>query len=778
MRVAMYVRVSTQRQAQTQTIEQQLDRLHAYIEGQGWTLLDHHIFRDDGYSGASLRRPGLDRLRDVVAAGEVDRVILTAPDRLARNYVHQVLLLEELGRTGCAVEFLDRPMSEDPHDQLLLQIRGAVAEYERTIIAERMRRGRQAKLRAGLLLPWTRAPYGYRLDAERPRDPTGVRVAVAEAAMVSEIFARYLEDGMGLLGLAKALGRAGVVTPNGHARWNTATLRGMLTNPCYTGQVYAGRTRAQPPRIRRSALHPIGRPGTTQAPTPPEEWVLVANIPALVSEEQFAQVQAKLARNRQFARRNNTAHDYLLRALVSCGVCQVACTGRSDRRHRYDYYVCRAKANPIASRRDDHCPARYIPAQQLDDLVWQDLCALLTHPESIAQALARAQGGHWSSQEVQARQEVLRKGRFSLEQQGERLTDAYLSGVMPLAEYQRRRGELEQKAHGLTQQMQQLAAQTSRQADVATQVCGAKAFCERVQAGVASASFAQRRQLVELLIDRVVVTDAEVEIRYVIPTSPRGEHTRFCHLRLDYFDLPMPTHKREQAVRARARRWQTGNPVAHRCFLFSSLPPSSLNHQHLCYSRPIEIVIQLGRGDEVAHVEATVPFVHRCRLAHVPRRQTGCTQGGIGAGSEQRRDRAEQRCLILFDNQEIIAARVPHRCAEIGMTIESIPRQDTSRPVEAGNERWRSGEFGFRLLPRVVKWQLREDDAEVMHDRTEHMHGIFRLVGTGEASTVRFAVEGPPVAAARRALRSRHGGETGGEGDGEREGIKGAKEPV
>jgi len=89
MRVAISVRVSTQRQAQTQTIEQQLDRLRVSIEEHGWTLLDHHIFRDDGYSGASLRRPGLDRLRDVVAAGEVDRVILTAPDRLARNYVHQ-----------------------------------------------------------------------------------------------------------------------------------------------------------------------------------------------------------------------------------------------------------------------------------------------------------------------------------------------------------------------------------------------------------------------------------------------------------------------------------------------------------------------------------------------------------------------------------------------------------------------------------------------------------------------------------------------------------------
>ena len=137
MRVAVYVRVSTLRQAQTQTIEEQLERLRAYIEAQGWTLPEDHVFRDDGYSGATLNRPGLDRLRDKVRAAELDRVLLTAPDRLARNYVHQMVLLEEMERFGCEVEFLDHPMGRDPHDQLLLQIRGAVAEYERTLMARR-----------------------------------------------------------------------------------------------------------------------------------------------------------------------------------------------------------------------------------------------------------------------------------------------------------------------------------------------------------------------------------------------------------------------------------------------------------------------------------------------------------------------------------------------------------------------------------------------------------------------------------------------------------------
>src|SRR5581483_6980587 len=142
MPIAMYVRVCTQRQAQTQTIEQQIQRLRAHIAAQGEQLAEQNIFRDDGYSGAGLRRPGLDRLRDQAAMAQFDKVVITDPDRLARNYVHKALLLEELQKHGCQVEFLDRPLSQDPHDQLLLQIRGAVAEYERTLLAERTRRGR------------------------------------------------------------------------------------------------------------------------------------------------------------------------------------------------------------------------------------------------------------------------------------------------------------------------------------------------------------------------------------------------------------------------------------------------------------------------------------------------------------------------------------------------------------------------------------------------------------------------------------------------------------
>jgi len=533
MRVAAYVRVSTTNQVQAQTIEQQLERVKAYIQSQGWQLSEEGIFRDDGYSGAVLDRPGLDSLRDRVRAREFDLVIVTAPDRLARNYVHQMVLIDELARGGCKIGFTERPMSEDPHDQLLLQIRGAVAEYERTLITERMRRGRQAKIRAGLLLPWTKRPYGFQLHPDRPRDPAGIQVDPTEAAIVAEIFAGYACDGASLMSIRDHLYSLGIPSPLGRSKWTLGTLRGILTNPIYIGKVYAGRWHYRPPRIRRSATRPLGRHHVSSDVTPSDNWTLVTTIPAIVSQEQFDLVQRKLAQNQTFARRNNKTHQYLLRALVSCGKCGYASIARKN--GRYGYYVCSSKHKSMGA---EHCLSRHIPAQQLDDVVWQDLCNVLMHPESLGHALQRAHGGHWLPQELQARRENLRKARTAISQQIGRLTDAYLHEVIPLAEYERRRRELEDKDQSIAKQETQLDREAANQTALAVPCVGLEEFCKRIQAGLDNATFEQRRRLVELLIDRVIVNDEEVEIHYVIPTIPASEAVRFCHLRIAYFAHP------------------------------------------------------------------------------------------------------------------------------------------------------------------------------------------------------------------------------------------------
>jgi site-specific DNA recombinase len=436
-------------------------------------------------------------------------------------------------------------MSQDPHDQLLLQIRGAVAEYERTLIAERMRRGRQAKLRAGTLLPWTTPPFGYRLDPERPRQAAAVRVEPGEAVLVTQLFDWYLQPQATVYRLAKRLTDLHVATPTGKPRWNAASVRGILRNPAYTGRALANRTRVVPARRRKSALLPVG-PGQSHAPRPEEDWIAVA-VPQIVSEETFAQVQAKLDINQQTAARN-TRHEYLLRALVSCGTCRLSCVVRQTQAG-YRYYLCRGRTDALRVAEGQRCSARYIPAEQLDELVWADLCALLCDPAQITHALQRARGGAWLPQELQARQTTIRQALGQLERQQQRLLDAYLAEVVGLAELERKRQELDRRHATLLTQQHQLDAVAEQRLELRALADGIEAFCQTIRTGLATATFAQRRLLVELLIDRVVVTDGEVEIRYVLPTSPDGPHPPFCQLRKDHLHPPAQLGQTHQLLK-------------------------------------------------------------------------------------------------------------------------------------------------------------------------------------------------------------------------------------
>jgi site-specific DNA recombinase len=507
MEIAVYARVSTERQQQTQTIEQQMDRLQAHVTSQpSWHLSENHIYRDDGYSGARLNRPGLDRLRDHAAFGEFALVLVTAPDRLARKYVHQALLIEELTAAGCQVEFLERPMSDDPHDQLLLQIRGAVAEYERTLIAERMRRGRQAQMRSGRSVPWTRPPYAYLLDAEHPRDASLVRIDGVKAAIVQEIYAWYTQptERWTLYLIAKRLNDDAIPTPMGQSHWNATTVRAILCNPAYTGVAYSGRTRTAPARRRKSALLPVG-PGLSKLPAPIEEWIPIP-VPAIISQETFDLAQARLAQNKQMARRNNDTNDYLLRGLVSCARCRLACRGVTIATG-YRYYICRGHTDSLRAAKDERCTARYAPAAALEELVWQDLCRIVQDPVLILHELERAQGGEWLPQALQARRQTMQRALGQLTRQQERLLAVYLAEVIDRGEFERKHQELNQAQQGLTQQLRQLEAQAQQQIAIGQLASHIEAFCKRLQPTLEHLDFAQRRQLVELLIDHVLVDD-------------------------------------------------------------------------------------------------------------------------------------------------------------------------------------------------------------------------------------------------------------------------------
>jgi site-specific DNA recombinase len=204
---------------------------------------------------------------------------------------------------------------------------------------------------------------------------------------------------------------------------------------------------------------------------------------------------------------------------------------------RYRYYRCLGKQAPVSSGRLQPCPARFIPAIQPDALVWADLCAVLQQPQLVGQALQRARSGAWVPEEFRRRQATLQQVRASVTRQRQRLLEAYLAEVIDLACFQRQDRVLAQQAADLLAREREVAAHGEQLHQVSAIAQSTTQLLQRLHASLDDASFQQRRQLVELLIDRVVVTDGQVEIRYVIPTTTGSTKTRFCHLRSDYFHL-------------------------------------------------------------------------------------------------------------------------------------------------------------------------------------------------------------------------------------------------
>jgi site-specific DNA recombinase len=384
MRVALYARVSTESQQARGTIGSQLAVLRDRVGAEGDEVVAE--FCDDGHSGARLDRPGLDALRDAAEAGLIERVWCLSPDRLARVYAYQVIVLDELARNGVRVRFTDAPaIDDDPQAKLLTQVQGVIAEYERAKIAERYRRGKLFRSRAGEVLAW-RTPYGYRRQPRDAHRPARLEVFEPEAAVIRRIFADAAVGGHSLREIIRGLAADGVPPPTGHDRlWSTSTLSKLLRNEAYIGRVYFNRTEAIPdPRPGRR---------NKQVPRPREDWIAIA-VPALIDERTFEAARRAGRDNSQWSPRRTEPGQWLLRGLVKCGTCGVGTNchkmrGRNGTWHRY--YYCRNHDPIKAGGPDRRCPERNIRSDALDEFVFDQVRAALLRPDVLTageQALA------------------------------------------------------------------------------------------------------------------------------------------------------------------------------------------------------------------------------------------------------------------------------------------------------------------------------------------------------------------------------------------------------
>jgi len=537
--VAIYARVSSEQQAETHTIASQVAALRERVATDGLTVSEAMQFLDEGYSGATLVRPALERLRDVAAAGSVDRLYVHSPDRLARKYAYQVLLVDELRRAGVEVVFLNRALGQSPEDDLLLQVQGMIAEYERAKIIERHRRGKRHAARAGVVHVLSGAPYGYRYVTKyEGGGQARYEIIPDEARVIRQVFAWVGHDRLTIGEVCRRLTQAGEATRTGKTRWDRSVVWGILKNPAYQGSAAFGKTHQGPlrPRLRAQRGRPVQpRRAVSTSDVPPEDWITIS-VPALVEPEVFAAVQAQLQENKRHARQSRRGALYLLQGLLQCQHCGYAFYGkrlspsaRKGKPRAYAYYRCLGTdAHRFGGER--LCQNTQVRTDLLDLVVWQEVCTLLAHPERLAEEYRRRLQPETRAQRtplatVEAQISKLRQGVA-------RLIDSYADGLIDKSEFEPRITRLRQRLARLEAQRQALADEAALHGELQLIIGRLEDFAAKLHDGLEAADWASKRDLIRALVKRVEVARHEVNVVFRIDPYPSDNNPEKKSLQL------------------------------------------------------------------------------------------------------------------------------------------------------------------------------------------------------------------------------------------------------
>ena len=519
LRAAIYARVSSDQQAQCGTIASQLEALQQRVAADGLALDAELSFVDDGYTGSTLSRPAMERLRDQAAAGAVDRLYVHSPDRLARRYAYQVLLVDELQRCGVELVFLNRALSQGPEDELLLQVQGVVAEYERAKIMERSRRGKLHAARSGRVAVMAHAPYGYRyLPKALAGGQATINVHLEEARVVQEMFRWVAVERLSISQVARKLKERSIASPRGRSYWDRGTVWGILRNPAYKGQAAFGKRKIVERQVR---LRPLRQqPEQPRRPvsysrTPPEEWISIP-VPAIIESDLFDAVARQLTENKQRHRLAQQSARYQLQGLVVCKQCGFALCGRRVRKQWY--YRC---VGNVARRMTGQkvCGSHSVRGDLLEEEVWKDVKALLADPQRVREEYQRRLAPstpHQAGSKVHDPQAMVRH----VQRQIGRLVDAYSEGLISKEDFEPRVRGARQRLIQFQAAAESLANQEDQQRQMRLVIGQLEAFSQQVSAGLEHADWAMRRDLIRTLVKRIEVGPEEVRVVYRVGVDP------------------------------------------------------------------------------------------------------------------------------------------------------------------------------------------------------------------------------------------------------------------
>jgi len=521
---AIYARVSSARQKKDQTIGSQTAALRAHAGQLGAELPEEWVFEDEGHSGATLVRPALERLRDLVAGVGVDVVLCYSPDRLARKFACQALLTGEFARAGTKVEFIKGPRGDSPEDQLMVQFQGMFAEYEKAQLMERYRRGKAYRARSGSVNVLGGAPFGYRYLRKSPEAGAGYEIAEHEAVLVAEMFRRYADDGASIADLARWLTSENVPTCTGKARWDRSVIWGMLRNPAYAGTAVFGKTmvlQESPGLNRRARLEGRTTPRASKTvDRPREEWIEIP-VPAIVTAETFQRAARRLADNKRYAARN-TRVPSLLQGLAACSACGYGYYRTSTRTTNKKIYYYRCLGS------DDYryeggrvCGNKPVRADYPGTVVWDHITGLLADP-----SLIRAEIGKRLEMARTADPVTRQRERLELESARTRaaitaMIEAFSEQLITIDELRSRMPGLRARDASLHSQLDAIDAQLADRQAYLKLADDLEGFLIQLRDKTRAATVEERQRVLRLLVKDVLIGPEKVTIRHRIPIRER-----------------------------------------------------------------------------------------------------------------------------------------------------------------------------------------------------------------------------------------------------------------
>ncbi len=517
---AIYTRVSTDQQKENKTIESQVEALLEFADQNGYIVPEEYVFKDEGYSGAVLVRPGLEKVRDLSAEGQIHGVLVYSPDRLSRNYAYQVVLLDEFTSCGTEVLFINSPKSETPEEALLLQFQGMIAEYERAMIKERTRRGKRFKAKSGIVNVLSGAPYGYNYIKRTEESVAYYQINEQEALVVQEVYRLYTEDFLSIGAVVRELNERNIPTKKRQSQWERSTVWAMLRNPAYIGKACFGKTEKTE---RQRITKPLRAKGgyssrnTCSKERPREEWIEIP-VPAIITTEIFELAQERLKKNKLHSQRN-TVEITLLQGMIVCSDCGYSLyrtSTRTSKRKLY-YYRCLGsdRYRYVNGRK---CNCRPLRQDYLDEIVWQKVLELLQDPGLIQKEIDKRIKETKKSNPLIDQKTVLLKQKSKLATVMDKLLDAYQEGLIPIDQLRKRMPDLQKRTTTKERELANLEAH-EQALDNRLQLLDVASFTKNLHQNINHLDIKDKRKIVKLLIKEILVGEDSIEIKHSIPVK-------------------------------------------------------------------------------------------------------------------------------------------------------------------------------------------------------------------------------------------------------------------